>query len=281
MLNEHSVRQRIRQALEEDIRDGDVTTLAIIPAGQQSTALIKAKSDGVLCGTQVADWVLQECGSETGFTWNFKEGDRLVTGQIAGTYKGPTRVLLMAERTLLNFIQRMSGIATQTRRFTDLVSHTSCKILDTRKTVPGLRDLDKYSVKTGGGTNHRIGLYDMVLIKDNHIAAAGSVTEAIKRVHAWQKQTGRFPDIEVEVKNRRELAEVLALGGVQRILLDNMTLAQLAECVKETAGRIPLEASGNVNLETVAGIAGTGVDFVSVGSLTHSVTAMDLSLLID
>lgn len=272
---------RIASALQEDIRTGDVTTLSTISEEQNSHAKLWAKADGVFCGSLVADLVLQYFDEKLFFDWKILDGSPVKKGDVIGTFYGNTRILLQAERTLLNLIQRMSGIATQTHKFAEKVSHTKCKILDTRKTNPLWRDIDKYSVVKGGGTNHRIGLYDMVLIKDNHISAAGSITNAVNRVHAYLKKHGLSLEIEVEVKNQDELAEVLKLNGVNRILLDNMNLTQLRDSVNFVAGKIPLEASGNVSLDTVQSIAETGVDFVSVGSLTHSVQAMDISLLID
>lgn len=277
----NSLKLRIRATLDEDIQSGDVTTLSTISENQVSSAKLLAKADGIFCGSDVADLVLKSFDETLSFTWHLTDGTRVRRGDIIGTFRGNTRILLQAERTLLNLIQRMSGVATQTSRFADLISHTACRILDTRKTNPLWRDLDKYAVRMGGGTNHRIGLYDMVLIKDNHIAAAGSITRAVERVMDYFKQSGTRLDVEVEVKNREELAEVLMLSGITRILLDNMTPEQLRESVTFTNGRVPLEASGNVSLETVKIIAETGVDFISVGSLTHSVQAMDISLLID
>ena len=201
----------------------------------------------------------------------------LTRGTVFATLHGPGRVLLTAERTALNFLQRMSGIATLTARYVAAVAGTKAQILDTRKTVPGLRLLDKRAVKLGGGVNHRIGLYDMVLIKENHIAAAGGISAAVQRVRAADTQQRR---IEVEVQTLAELEEVLTLN-VDQVMLDNMNLQQMAEAVKLVNGRVPLEASGNVSLETVAQIAATGVDYISVGKLTHSVEAFDISFLLN
>jgi nicotinate-nucleotide pyrophosphorylase (carboxylating) len=208
------------------------------------------------------------------FTPLIADGDQVGIGQEIATVDGPGQALLSGERVALNFLQRMSGIATLTRRFVEAVQGTSAVILDTRKTAPGLRPLDKWAVRLGGGQNHRFGLYDMVLIKDNHIAAVGSISEAVTRVRAKDKR-GR--PIEVEVKTLAELKEALPLG-VDRIMLDNMSLAEMREAVQLTDGRVPLEASGNVSLENVAAIAATGVDYISIGMLTHSVEALDISL---
>jgi len=205
------------------------------------------------------------------------DGDSVPAGRTIATIAGPGRALLSGERVALNFLQRMSGIATLTRRFVDAVRGTSAVILDTRKTAPGLRLFDKWAVRLGGGQNHRFGLYDMALIKDNHIAAAGGITEAVKRV---RKGDGRKRAIEVEVCTLAELREAVALN-VDRILLDNMTPDEMAEAVRLAAGRVPLEASGNVTPENVAAVAATGVDYISVGMLTHSVRALDVSLTVD
>lgn len=274
------LKKRIQDALEEDIQTGDVTTLATIPNNQESEAVLIAKSDGVFCGKDVADLVLQYFDSNLSFRWNVKDGDLVKNKEVIGSFTGNTRILLQAERTLLNLLQRMSGIATATYSYSSKIKHTRCKVLDTRKTMPLWRDIDKYSVVCGGGINHRIGLYDMVLIKDNHIAAAGSITQAVQSVFEYFKTENIKVPIEVEVKNTTELQEVLKLNDITRILLDNMTTKQLKECVGIVSGRVALEASGNINLETIVPIAETGVDFASVGSLTHSVKAMDISLLI-
>jgi nicotinate-nucleotide pyrophosphorylase (carboxylating) len=211
------------------------------------------------------------------FTPRVADGDQVEAGTIIATVSGPGPALLSGERVALNLLQRMSGIATLTHKFIQAVSGTKAVVLDTRKTAPGLRWLDKWAVRLGGGQNHRFGLYDMVLIKDNHIAAAGSITEAVRRVRAGDK---RSRAIEVEVKTLAELEETLELA-VDRILLDNMSPAQMREAVQIANGRTPLEASGNVSLDNVADIAATGVDYISVGLLTHSVQALDVSLLLN
>ncbi len=279
--NKESLRKRIAESLQEDIQTGDVTTLSTISGNQISTAKLIAKSSGVFCGKDVADLVLQYFDPSLSFKWEVSDGDFIEKGKIISTFRGNTQILLQAERTLLNLIQRMSGIASATFEYSSKIKHTKCRILDTRKTMPLWRDIDKYSVVCGGGTNHRIGLYDMVLIKDNHIAAAGSISKAVQLVHDYLKQNNLNLQIEVEVKNRQELDEVLRLSGIDRILLDNMTVGQLRESVHYVNGKVALEASGNINLETIVSVAETGVDFASVGSLTHSVKAMDISLLID
>jgi nicotinate-nucleotide pyrophosphorylase (carboxylating) len=266
----------IQNALAEDIHDGDVTTDGIIPPNAILTGQFIAKADGVVAGLDVAELTFTLLDETVHLTRLCADGDYVSPKTVIATVTGPGRALLSGERVALNLLQRMSGIATMTRHFVEAVAGSGAVILDTRKTAPGLRPLDKWAVTLGGGQNHRIGLYDIVLIKDNHIAAAGSITEAVRRIRAYDER--RRP-IEVEVKNLAELRETLELA-VDRILLDNMTAAEMRQAVEITRRRIPLEASGNVNLDTVVDIAATGVDFISVGALTHSVRAMDISLLL-
>ena len=264
----------IHRALAEDLGDGDVTTLNTIPADAEYTGDFLVKAPGVIAGLQVAARVFATLDPAVHFQTFAPDGDRVSHGDIVATVTGPGRAILSGERVALNLLQRMSGIATATRRYVDAVAGTRGVILDTRKTAPGLRVLDKWAVRLGGGQNHRIGLYDMALIKDNHIAAVGSITEAVRRVRVGDP---RQRPIEVEVTNLDQLREALALP-IDRILLDNMSHEMMRAAVKLAAGKIPLEASGNVNLDTVAAVAATGVDFISVGALTHSVKALDISL---
>ena len=263
----------IQQALAEDVGPGDATTNAIIPPGLKIHGEIIAKQAGVIAGLDVAAKVFFMLDETVIFETNVSEGDLVADGTIVAKLFGPARALLTAERTALNFLGRMSGIATLTRRLVDKVVGTPAKILDTRKTAPGLRVVDKLAVLRGGGCNHRQGLFDMVLIKDNHIAAAGSLAQAVSRV----RTSGTNLEIEIEAANLNDVEAAIALG-VQRILLDNMSLTNLKEAVKVTARRAQLEASGNVTLETVASIAKTGVDYISVGALTHSAKVFDVSL---
>lgn len=263
-------------ALEEDIGSGDVTTEAIIPADVKLSGQFIAKKEGVTAGLLVAKRVFQLLDPDLEFKVQIEEGTWVQEGQVLATVQARGQALLKGERVALNFMQRMSGIATQTRQFVDAIKGTKAKILDTRKTVPGLRILDKWAVRIGGGENHRFGLFDMVLIKENHIAVAGSITEAVRRARQHVGET--FP-IEVEVKNMEELREALQLP-INRILLDNMTISELREAVEIAAGAIPLEASGNISMENVGEVARTGVDYISVGKLTHSVEALDISFLI-
>jgi len=264
----------IRLALTEDLGDGDVTTLNTIPADAAYTGDFLVKAAGVIAGLQVAARVFATLDPTVQFQALVADGDRVSHGDIVAAVTGPGRAILSGERVALNLLQRMSGIATATRRYVDAVAGTHAVILDTRKTAPGLRVLDKWAVRLGGGQNHRIGLYDMALIKDNHIAAVGSITEAVRRVRAGDQ---RHRPIEVEVTNLDQLREALALP-IDRILLDNMSHEMMRAAVELAAGKIPLEASGNVTLDTVAAIAATGVDFISIGALTHSVKALDVSL---
>ena len=264
--------ESIRRALAEDIGSGDVTTDSIVPAEARMRGQIIAKQAGVVAGLDVAQTVYQTVDARVDFRSQVEEGACVENRQVLALVTGRTRSLLTAERTALNFLGRMSGIATLTRQFVDAVAGTRAVILDTRKTAPGLRALDKLAVARGGGQNHRIGLYDMILIKDNHIDYAGSVSEAVRRARAAASGL----EVEVEARTLEHVREALGIG-VKRILLDNMTPEMMAEAVQLTAGRAKLEASGNVTLETVRRIAETGVDFISVGALTHSVKVFDVS----
>jgi nicotinate-nucleotide pyrophosphorylase (carboxylating) len=264
--------EAIRRALSEDIGPGDATTDSIVPAEAGMQGRIIAKQDGVIAGLDVAQVVYRMVDGDTDFRAQVDEGARVTDHQVLALVSGRTRSLLTAERTALNFLGRMSGIATLTNQFMDAVAGTKAVILDTRKTAPGLRLADKLAVKRGGGENHRVGLYDMILIKDNHIDYAGSITEAVKRARA--AHTGL--EIEVEARSLDDVREALAIK-VERILLDNMTPEMMAQAVRLTAGRAKLEASGNVTLLTIRRIAETGVDFISSGALTHSPQVFDAS----
>jgi nicotinate-nucleotide pyrophosphorylase (carboxylating) len=273
----------IQRALDEDAgnyvpaigagQKGDVTTLATIAADLYYSGTMLAKAPGVVAGLMVARQSFLQIDPTVEFTALVADGAPITPGTQIAKVTGKARALLTGERVALNFLQRMSGIATATSRYVAAVAGTRARILDTRKTVPGLRLLDKWAVVLGGGYNHRIGLYDMAMIKDNHIAAAGGITAAVERVRSrW----GRQVPVEVEVGNLEQLAEALVLD-VDQIMLDNMGLEEMSAAVTLAAGRVPLEASGNVSLESVAAIAATGVDYISVGKLTHSVEAMDIS----
>ena len=273
----NQIKPIIKNALIEDVGDGDVTTDCIVPSEVMLEGRFIAKATGVIAGLVVVELTFTLIDPRVQFTSRLADGDPVETGTVIATASGPGQALLSGERVALNLLQRMSGIATLTHQFVKAVSGTKAIILDTRKTVPGLRPLDKWAVRLGGGQNHRFGLYDMVLIKDNHIAAAGSITEAVARVCAGDRQ-GRA--IEVEVKTLTELRETLSME-VDRIMLDNMSLVEMGEAVRIANGRTPLEASGNVTLDNVTTIATTGVDYISTGLLTHSVQALDISLLLN
>jgi nicotinate-nucleotide pyrophosphorylase (carboxylating) len=262
----------IRAALKEDIGSGDATTDSIVPREAKMKGQILAKQDGVVAGLDVAQAAYRLLDPQVTFDVQVQEGARVEKGCILTFVSGSARSLLTAERTALNFLGRMSGIATLTRQFVDAVSGTQAAILDTRKTAPGLRAVDKLAVLRGGGQNHRIGLYDMILIKDNHIDFAGGLGEAVRRARAAH----RGLELEVEARTLEDVHAALALK-VERILLDNMSAETMAEAVRINAGRAKLEASGNVSLETVRRIAETGVDFISIGALTHSAKVFDVS----
>ncbi|HET9912401.1 MAG TPA: carboxylating nicotinate-nucleotide diphosphorylase [Anaerolineales bacterium] len=262
----------IRAALKEDIGTGDVTTNSIVPLEARMKGQIIAKQSGILAGLDLVQAAYYLFDAEVIVEAQAEEGARVEKGQILAYISGRARSLLTVERTALNFLGRMSGIATLTRQFVDAVSGTQAVILDTRKTAPGLRAVDKLAVLRGGGGNHRIGLYDMILIKDNHIDFAGGLAEAVSRARA----AGSGLQVEVEARTLEDVKAALDVR-VERILLDNMSIEMMAEAVKLNAGRAKLEASGNVSLETVRAIAETGVDFISIGALTHSASVFDVS----
>jgi nicotinate-nucleotide pyrophosphorylase (carboxylating) len=267
------ISRSIVRALEEDIGRGDVTTNTIVPADALLRGRIIAKQDGVVAGLEIAKQVMLALSQHVSFVVEVEDGSNVTRGTVLANLDGSARALLSGERTALNFLGRMSGIATVTRKFVDAVSGTKAVILDTRKTAPGLRITDKLAVRLGGGQNHRTGLFDMVLIKDNHIDFAGSITAAVQRVRA----SGTSLEIEVETRTLDNVREALALG-VERILLDNMSTDTMREAVAIGDGRAKLEGSGNVTLDTVLEVASTGVDYISVGALTHSPQVFDVSL---
>jgi len=267
----------IRHALSEDIGSGDITTLCTVKENIWLRGRLIAKDDGVIAGCEVFSRTLRMLDNRIEVDWFVSDGDWVSAKMLLAEVNGPGQAMLTGERTALNFLQRMSGIATASSRFQEAVAGTKAVILDTRKTVPCLRVLDKWAVKIGGGQNHRFGLFDMVLIKDNHISAAGSITNAVNLVREKDSENRL---IEVEVKNLTELEEALQLN-INRILLDNMSPDQMREAVKMTNGRAELEASGNVTIDNIRSIAETGVDYISSGSLTHSVRALDISFLIE
>ncbi len=272
------VTQLVELALMEDIGMGDVTSEAILADEVKGAAEFLCKADGVVAGLEVAAVVFHYCDGEARFEQAKADGSTVRKYELLAKVEGSARGILQAERTALNFLQRMSGIATLTRTYVNAVSGTNAKITDTRKTAPGLRILDKYAVRMGGGVNHRFGLDDMVLIKDNHIVAAGSIAKAVDACRRYLGTRGFDRAIEVETKNLAEVDEALACTGVSRIMLDNFAVPDMRMAVGKIAHRVEVEASGGITLETVRPVAETGVDFISVGALTHSVKALDISL---
>jgi nicotinate-nucleotide pyrophosphorylase (carboxylating) len=265
----------VEQALAEDIGSGDVTTNSIVPPEATLEGTIVAKQPGVVAGLSIAQLVFQVLDRRVDFSPRTSDSESIKAGQILAAIKGPARAILSGERTALNFLGRTSGIATLTRQFVDEVRGTKTKILDTRKTAPNLRACDKVAVRLGGGENHRMGLYDMILIKDNHIDVAGSITEAVRGAREHRKGL----EIEVEARSLKDVEECLDLG-VTWIMLDNMSEREIRQAVMLNNGRAKLEASGNVTLANVRQIADTGVDYISVGALTHSARNLDVSLII-
>lgn len=277
MVDLEKIISTLETALKEDIGDGDFTTLYTVPEDLGSTGKLIAKQEGILAGIDVAFHVFKLLDSEIKTIKRKEDGEKVVSGEIIGEIQGNTRTILTGERVALNFLQRLCGIATLTYQFVSKIIHTNATLLDTRKTTPGLRYLEKYAVSVGQGTNHRFGLFDMIMIKENHIEAAGGITEAVNRVR--EKDT-RNLKIEVETKNLEEVEEAVSLN-VHRILLDNMDIQTLKKAVAMVDSRIPLEASGGINLETITAVAETGVDYISVGAVTHSAPSLDISLIIE
>ena len=272
-----SILKIIDTALKEDVKSGDITTKATISKSKKTIAKFLVKADGVIAGLEIAKTVFKTVDTKIKFELKIKDGSKVKFGDVAAIITGKAQSILTAERTALNFLQRMSGIATAANTYSEKVKHTKAKIIDTRKTVPGLRELDKIAVKLGGCANHRIGLYDMFLIKDNHIEVAGSITKAVEACVKYNKRNHTKFKIEVETKNLKEVEEAIKTKA-DIIMLDNFEVNEMKKAVSLIDGKCKVEASGGVNLETVKAIAETGVDFISVGALTHSVKALDISL---
>ncbi len=268
-----SAEHLINLALEEDVATGDITTDNLIPAESRKKAYMIAKADGVIAGLQVAEMVFRKLDADLKWHPEVEDGAHVKNGDIIVRFEATYRALLTAERTALNFFQRMSGIATMSAKYAEAVKDTKTVILDTRKTLPGFRLLDKYAVKAGGSTNHRIGLYDMVMIKDNHIDVAGGITPAVNQIKA---RIAPGIKIEVETTTLEQVQEALD-AGADIIMLDNMTNETMTQAVKLINDRAKVEASGNMTLERLREVAATGVDYISIGALTHSVQAMDIS----
>jgi nicotinate-nucleotide pyrophosphorylase (carboxylating) len=270
----------ILDAIREDIGDGDHSTLGVIPRGKTGKARLLAKESGIIAGLELAGIVYGKFNKELHLDKYFKDGDPVNKGDVIFDVSGDARDILSSERLVLNFMQRMSGISTYTRKLVELIEDLPVKLLDTRKTTPNLRMLEKWAVFIGGGTNHRIGLYDMIMLKDNHIDLAGGIGKAVEKAAEYLKSTGKLLKIEVETRNLQEVEEAILAGHVDIIMLDNMNVNDMRRAVKTIDGKIKTEASGNVNEDTIREIAECGVDFISVGGLTHSIKSLDLSLLI-
>ena len=273
-----TIEEIIEKALSEDIGSGDHTSLSTIPSSARGKARLIVKEDGVLSGMEIAAMVFRKVDPEIVFSPILTDGDIIKKGDIAFTAEGPSASILQAERLVLNFMQRMSGIATSTARYTKELAGLECKVLDTRKTTPLLRELEKMAVRHGGGFNHRFGLYDMIMIKDNHVDFAGGVVQAIQAAHHYLEKTGKSLSIEIEVRNYRELDQAIEYGGIQRIMLDNFLPENLRKAVEMVDGRFETEASGGITEKNLRTYAETGVDFISIGALTHQIRSLDMSL---
>lgn len=275
------IKEIIANALREDIGDGDHSSLACVPENAKGKATLLVKDDGILAGVELALEIFKTYDPSLEIEVFLKDGTHVKKGDIAFVVTGSSRSILATERLVLNFMQRMSGIATQTHKIVQLLAGLDTILLDTRKTTPGIRFMEKWAVRIGGAQNHRFALYDMIMLKDNHIDYAGGIKQAIARTHEYLKQTNKSLKIEVEVRNEAELDEVLEVGGVDRIMLDNFTTDRIREALKRIPKTFEVEASGGITLDTIRSYAETGVDFISVGALTHSFKSLDLSLKAD
>ena len=268
----------IDRAFAEDVGDGDHTTLSTIPATANGSAQLLVKDNGILAGVELALAILQRYDPNLTAKVFLEDGASVKPGDVVMIIHGPVRSILVVERLVLNFMQRMSGIATFTKQFVTAIEGTRCRVLDTRKTTPGLREIEKWAVRIGGGMNHRMGLYDMMMIKDNHVDFAGGIPQAIAAARSYQSDRGLNLPIEIETRNIAEVQQVLETGGIQRIMLDNFTPENMREAVILINNKYETEASGGITLATARAYTETGVNFISVGALTHSVTCLDLSL---
>ena len=273
-----TIEEIIIAALAEDIGDGDHTSLSTIPSGATGKARLLIKQPGIISGIELARRIFKAVDAEIVMLPLLNDGDQVSTGDVAFTVEGPSAAILRAERLVLNFMQRMSGIATTTSLCVKALEGLKTRVLDTRKTTPLLREIEKLAVVHGGGFNHRFGLFDMILIKDNHVDFAGGIVQAIHSANQYLQRTGKKLKIEIEVRNFGELRQVMETGGVHRIMLDNFRPADLFKAVETIAGKYETEASGGITLETLREYAETGVDFISVGALTHQIRSLDLSL---
>ncbi len=281
IIDEKAIELIIQNALNEDIGDGDHSSLASVPENAIGKAKLLVKDDGIIAGIELAKKIVTYYDASMIFNAFLKDGDTVKKGDIAFTIEGKSRSILATERLLLNFMQRMSGIATETHHYVQLIAGTSAKLLDTRKTTPGIRLMEKWAVRIGGGYNHRFALYDMIMLKDNHVDYAGGIKEAIESTNDYLKRTGKQLKIEIEVRNEKELDEVLAVGQVDRIMLDNFSVEDIKRVLPKIPKTFETEASGGITTETIRAYASTGVDYISVGALTHSFKSLDLSLKAD
>jgi nicotinate-nucleotide pyrophosphorylase (carboxylating) len=272
------VQEIIANALREDIGDGDHSTLACVPENAIGKAHLLIKDDGVLAGVELAVEIFKQFDPSLKVTLFKKDGDVVTNGEIAFTVEGSSRSILTTERLVLNFMQRMSGIATQTAKIVQKIDGLSTKLLDTRKTTPGIRYMEKWAVRIGGGFNHRFALYDMIMLKDNHVDYAGGITKAVEQTLAYLKQSNKTLKIEVEVRTEAELIEAIATPGIDRIMLDNFQPSEIKRLLPLIPSHLETEASGGITLDTIRSYAETGVQFISVGALTHSAGSLDLSL---
>jgi nicotinate-nucleotide pyrophosphorylase (carboxylating) len=277
-LNYELIDHIIREALHEDIGDGDHTSLATIPTDAQGKAKLLVKENGIVAGVELAQRIFALYDPNLQVEVFIPDGSPIQKGDIVLTVAGSSQSILATERLMLNFMQRMSGIATKARFLADKISHTNCRLLDTRKTTPNIRYMEKWAVRIGGAYNHRYALYDMIMIKDNHVDYAGGIKKAIEATHRYLKEKNLDLKIELEVRNFDELKEAIAVGGMDRIMLDNFTPENIKEALKLIPENIETEASGGITEETIVAYAETGVDFISVGALTHSIMSLDLSL---
>lgn len=268
----------IEQAIAEDIGDGDHTSMATIPEDATGKMKLLVKEDGIVAGVEIAKLVFEKIDPDLRIEVLINDGNPIKKGDIVFYVSGSCRSMLIAERSVLNFMQRLSGIATSTSQYVRELEGTRARLLDTRKTTPNMRIFEKMAVVLGGGINHRMGLYDMVMIKDNHVDFAGGIKQAIEAEHAYLKRVGKNLKIEIEVRNFDELNQVMNVGGVDRIMLDNFSTADLQKAVEVIGGKFETEASGGINLENIREYALTGVDFISVGAITHQIKSLDLSL---
>jgi nicotinate-nucleotide pyrophosphorylase (carboxylating) len=278
MMEDHILKEFIKNALAEDRGDGDHTSLASIDSDAAGGARLIIKESGVLAGIRVAAEVFHQVDKNLKTELFLADGDRIVPGNIAFHITGRQQSLLLAERLVLNILQRMSGIATATAAYVEAVRGFNTRITDTRKTTPGMRFLEKEAVRLGGGINHRMGLYDMIMLKDNHIDFAGGISAAIGRTQSYLKRTGRSLNIEVEARTLRDVEEIMSVGGINRIMFDNFSVSDTERAVKIVNGRYETESSGGITLETLRAYAACGVDFISVGALTHHISSLDMSM---